>query len=181
VGTLCYQKNQEMSVRALGRLVQMGYDASLLLAGEASEGGTAGLLQVADRVGVKERIGLLGKVKDVLSLLSESDFFWMSSRWEGLPLSLLEAMSVGLPVIATNAPGIRELVVGDTGVLVPLDDDDAMAQETVRLLGDPQRYSSIAKSARRHIEANYNSKSITQRYLDLYAHMIAIQGTHADS
>ena len=81
------------------------------------------------RLGLEERVQLAGERSDVPDLLAGSDVFVLSSRSEGLPVSVLEAMAAELPVVASNVGGLAELVVdGETGMLVPPGDPAALAE-----------------------------------------------------
>ena len=93
-----------------------------------------GLIESA---GLRDRVELLGERDDVRDVLSHADLFVLSSRSEAMPMSILEAMAAGLPVVASNVGGVPEVVVDDqTGLLVPPGNAAALASAIERLLGD---------------------------------------------
>ena len=102
------------------------------------------------QLGLGERVRLLGYRADVRDLLAAADLFVLASAFEGLPVSIMEAMAAGLPVAATAVGGVPEAVVdGETGVLVPPNDADALAAALVRLSRDPALRSRMGAAARR--------------------------------
>lgn len=128
VGTtsrLVVQKGIDVALRALAKI---GPHATFVVAGDGPL--DFELKQLATNLGVKVR--WLGPVDNVASVLPALDLFLLSSRWEGEPISLLEAMYLELPCVATDTEGARELL-GGLGGLVPVDDVDAMAREIDRV------------------------------------------------
>lgn len=99
--------------------------------------------------GLNRRVKLLGERRDVPRILAASDIFVLSSRWEGLPYTIIEAMMAGLPVVATRVGGIPELVEeGVTGYLVPPKDPDALVKAIHKLLGDPSLRHRMGEAGR---------------------------------
>jgi glycosyltransferase involved in cell wall biosynthesis len=102
------------------------------------------------QLGLGDRVRLLGYRSDVRDLLAAADLFVLGSAFEGLPVSIMEAMAAGLPVAATAVGGVPEAVVdGETGILVPPRDPAALAEAVVELAGDPGRRSRMGASGRR--------------------------------
>jgi glycosyltransferase involved in cell wall biosynthesis len=117
---------------------------------------------------------LLGERDDVPELLASADVFALSSRSEGLPLSILEAMAAGLPVVATAVGGIPELVVdGETGLLVPPGDAQALADALRRLLGDPSLRRRFGDAARERAERDFSVERVRRAHVDLYERLLA--------
>lgn len=91
------------------------------------------------RHGLEERLRLLGQRGDIPQILAASDIFVLSSDWEGLPYTIIEAMMSGLPVVATRVGGVPELVENEvTGFIVPPKNPQALAKGLQRLLDDPE-------------------------------------------
>ena len=89
-------------------------------------------------MGVAERVTFLGEVRDIPALLSRARMFVQPSLSEGIPLTVLEAMARGLPVVATGVGGLPEVVIdGETGLLVPAADPPALAEAVLTLWRDP--------------------------------------------
>jgi glycosyltransferase involved in cell wall biosynthesis len=134
VARLTDQKGIDVAIRALAALPD---DTVLVVLGEGPE--RPALVRLAQELGVKPRVFLLGRVPDVAAWLSRATLLVHPARWEGFGLGVLEAMLAGLPVVATNVSALPELVVdGETGVLVKPDDAEALASGIVRALDRPQ-------------------------------------------
>ncbi len=121
-----------------------------------------------------ERVHFLGQRDDVPDLLPHCDCLWLASGYEGQSNAILEAMSVGLPVIATDIPGNRDLVVPDqTGYLVPVGDRAAFARWANVLLDDPQLASRLGQGGRQRVRQCFTVDSMVQRHVDLYRELMA--------
>jgi glycosyltransferase EpsD len=126
-------KNQAMLLRAMERLQQDTPKAHLVLAGIDSLDGK--LQTKAKELGIAHNVHFLGYRSDIPRILQIADLAVSASRREGLPVNLLEAMYVGLPIVATDCRGNRDLVVdGKNGYLVPRDDDVAIVGAIAKLL-----------------------------------------------
>ena len=131
VGRLARQKNQTLLLDMLALLPA----AHLVIVGEGEL--RAELQQLADRPGVRGRVHFAGELDraDGLGIVAAADVFVFPSLFEGLPLALAEAMSLGVPIVASDVPANRELL-GDSGVLVPAADAVAMAGAVQSILSD---------------------------------------------
>jgi glycosyltransferase involved in cell wall biosynthesis len=116
---------------------------------------------------------LLGERDDVPELLAVSDVFVLSSRSEGLPMSVIEAMAAGLPVVASAVGGVPELVIdGETGVLVPPGDARALASALRRLLADPELRRQMGDAGRRRAEQLFDLQRFHREHLELYERLL---------
>jgi glycosyltransferase involved in cell wall biosynthesis len=146
VGNMTPKKDHETLLRAISLVRADVPDVRLVIIGtgpldDALRRQVAGL-------GLGTAVVLAGSRADVPDLLPAFDVFALSSRFEGLPIALLEAMSTGLPCVATTVGGIPEVVTDDVdGVLVPAGDPAALATALVRLLGDPAHAGELARRA----------------------------------
>jgi glycosyltransferase involved in cell wall biosynthesis len=128
-------------------------------------------------LGLSDLVELCGERDDVHELLALADVFVLSTRSEGLPLSILEAMAAGLPVVASAVGGVPELVVdGETGLLVPPDDVAALAAALERLVREPERRRRMGDAGRHRAEAHFDLPAFHRAHLDLYASELARVG-----
>jgi glycosyltransferase involved in cell wall biosynthesis len=108
--------------------------------------------------------------------LAAADIYVSSSIWEGLPMSILEAMIAGLPVIATGVGDIPRVVTSDAGLIVPPAQPEALAEAMARLLDDPALCQSMGAAARRHSLAEFSADVWMDRILALYREVIEPRG-----
>ena len=141
--------------------------AKLLLIGDGPDRPVA--LQLAQGLGVARDVFFLGKQDDVESLLAIADVFLLPSEEEAFGLAALEAMSCGVPVIATTVGGVPEVVEdGKCGVLLPPGDVDGMASVCLALLHDPSRHSEFRRAARQRAVDHFDSNLILPLYEAYY-------------
>jgi glycosyltransferase involved in cell wall biosynthesis len=148
VGRLDYQKAPEHFVEAIAAL-----DRPDVLGLWIGDGPLRPLVERrAAELGLGERFVCLGERDDVPALLPALDLFVMTSRYEGLPCALIEAMTVGVPVIATAVNAVPDAVIpGETGLLVPPQRPDLVAQAIGHLLDHPASARRMADTARAHV------------------------------
>ena len=125
-------------------------------------------------LGLQERVHLLGMRSDVPEILNAADVFVLGSEWEGNPLSVMEAMAAGKPVVCTAVGGVPELVEdGGCGLLVPRRDVPALAKAMRYMLENSEARRAMGRaSARRAIE-HFDLRAMTEAYEDLYKSIIA--------
>jgi glycosyltransferase involved in cell wall biosynthesis len=150
-------------------------DAYLLLAGEGPLREALDR-QIMDR-GLTERVHLLGARDDIPGLLKAADVFVFPSRTEGLPNALLEAMAAGCPIVATDVPGCRDLVTdGDTGLLVPYDDTEALSGAITGLLRDRELATRLGRRAREVAGSEWNIERTWEGYAAIYESILGSRG-----
>ena len=129
------------------------------------------------RNSLERRVRLLGERDDVPGLLSDGDVFVLASRSEGLPLSVIEAMAAGLPVVASDVGGLRELVCdAETGVLVPPGEPVALADALRPLLADRQLRRRLGSAGRARAKALFDLSAFRRAHLELYRRELAAAG-----
>lgn len=145
--------------------------ARLLLIGDGPERALAERT-IAD-CGARERMEITGFVDDPRSLLAQADVFALPSAAEACPLALLQAMASGLPVLASAAGGIPEIVRdGVDGLLVPTGDDAALGGALARLAADADLRNALATAARQRVAADFTARRCAQGLLAVYAEAI---------
>lgn len=161
------QKANDVFVRAVARISREVPNLVVLIAGDGPE--RTELEALAAMLGIADRIRFLGWRDDAVELLGVLDVFCMTSRWEGCPMVLLEAMAMRRPVVATDIGGVREIVVGqETGLLVAQDDPDAMADAVVRLLAAQDVRDRMGAAGRMRVEQHFGAEGMLGAYARLY-------------
>jgi glycosyltransferase involved in cell wall biosynthesis len=170
VGRFAPPKNHALLIEAFAQ-VRTHTPLYLLLVG-GGELEDAVRQQVVE-LGLQERVRFLGVRADVPAILNASDLFVLSSCWEGNPLSVMEAMAAGLPVVSTAVGGVPELVrEGETGLLVPSGDAAALARALQALVDDPARREAMGKAARQHAIAHFDIRHTVRQYETLYERLL---------
>ncbi len=133
------------------------------------------------RDGLADRVVLMDPASPIPSLLREADLFVLCSRWEGVPLAIIEAMMSGLPVVATRVGGVPEVVSdGETGVLVPPHDPQALASALNQLLRDPERRRRMGEAGQRRALACFTETHMLAATAQVYARALAAAGHAAE-
>ncbi|MBM3471624.1 MAG: glycosyltransferase family 4 protein [Armatimonadetes bacterium] len=124
--------------------------------------------------GLEGCVTVLGARDDVQVLLRTADVFVLSSRWEGMPLAVIEAMMSGLPVVATDVGGVPEAVVdGETGLLVPPGDPAALASALDRLLTDPALRRRMGEAGRRRALEHFTEERMLTETAAVYERVLS--------
>jgi glycosyltransferase involved in cell wall biosynthesis len=177
VGRLAPPKDWSTLLAALAALDPDAF-AEVVIVGEGRERGRLEA-ELAAR-SLDRRARLLGERDDVPELLSGADVFVLASRSEGLPLSVIEAMAAGLPVVASDVGGLRELVRdGETGVLVPPGDPAALADALRPLLIDHELRRRLGRAGRERAKALFDLSAFRRAHLELYRRELAAAGVSA--
>jgi glycosyltransferase involved in cell wall biosynthesis len=169
VAALVGHKDHATLLRAARRVQEVRPDVLFVLLGE-------GELRNALEAQV-QKLGLTnvifeGYQADPYSYFKVFDAFVLTSREEGLGSSILDAFMYGVPVVATAAGGIPELVKhGETGLLCEVGDDRVIAESILGLLGDPSRRAALAQAARKHLEQHFTVDIMAARYLEIYTEL----------
>jgi glycosyltransferase involved in cell wall biosynthesis len=166
VGTFKQQKGHTFLIAALREVAAEHPDLRVLLVGDGE------LLPSIEREAAAAGVTcvqFLGSRRDVDRLLAASDSFVLPSLWEGLPVALVEAAAAGLPVIATDVSGSREVVVhGTTGLLVPPGDVGALADAIDALLADPRRAAAMGDAGRRRVRERFSAAGQAEQLAALF-------------
>jgi GalNAc-alpha-(1->4)-GalNAc-alpha-(1->3)-diNAcBac-PP-undecaprenol alpha-1,4-N-acetyl-D-galactosaminyltransferase len=171
MGRLGKEKRFDLLLRAFERCTRKHSDWSLIVLGEGQE--RRPLEALAGNLGITDRVRFSGQVSEPAVVLRRADLFVLSSRYEGFPNALLEAMACGLAVIATDCPsGPREIIrEGVDGVLVPPNDLDALASSMDRLMEDQAERQRLGANAVEVIE-RFGVQKIMNMWDDLLVQQV---------
>jgi glycosyltransferase involved in cell wall biosynthesis len=122
--------------------------------------------------GLADRVRWLGTVEDMPTFYASLDVCVLNSTREGLPLSLLEAMAFGIPVVATDVGGVGELLQGSAGVLVPPSEPSRLASELASLSSDPTRAQRMGRVGEARVRAEYSVDRMADEYVALYHQLV---------
>ncbi|MEJ2177439.1 MAG: glycosyltransferase [Gammaproteobacteria bacterium] len=168
VGRLTPVKNQKLLVAAMPHLPE---EVTLTIVGEGVE--RAALEQLRANLGVMHRVDLPGEVMDIEPYLNSAQIFVLCSNYEGLPISILEAMCAGLPVVSTDVGGVSEAVLQDrTGFLVPRGDVKKLIARLRELIADPELRGRFGREGRRHGREHYTVARFSEQMAHIYANML---------
>lgn len=161
-------KGHETLLAAIGLLREANLSLTVLIAGDGAQ--RAERERQASELGLgQEMVRFLGFRSDVPDLLAASDFFLLPSLTEGLPLSVLEAMSHGIPTIATNVGGIPELISERVhGLIVPVENPAALAKAIEVMASAPELRKSYGKESRCKVEAQFAFSTMVTEYEKVY-------------
>ncbi len=170
IGRLWPQKRMQDVIFALDLVRVLRKDMHLLVIGDGPQ--RAQLERFARLVTCHEHVHFLGVRHDVPRLLPHFDLLWHASGYEGLPNAIMEAMAAEVPVVATDIPGNRDLVVsGETGYLTPLGDRAALGRYAAKLLDDAQLRQRLGSAGRQRIE-QFSVPRMVERYAALYRELL---------
>lgn len=155
------QKDQDTAIRAM---LHLPAHTMLCLVGDGVR--RAECEQLAKQLDLSDRIIFTGVRPDVPNILKAADAVVMSSHYEGFGLAAVEGMAAGKPVIASDVPGLAD-IVRDYGMLFPKEDDEALAKAITQLISDSSLYASIAERCVRRASA-YDLRKTSQAYIDTY-------------
>lgn len=158
-------------------LVRNRISAELVFVGEGPE--RAGAERMVTQLGLDEQVKFIGWQPDVEDILKRADMLISTSEYESFGMSIAEAMSTELPVVATRAGGIPELVQdGVTGLLAPVGDVQALAEAVIKIFTTPGMQESFGQAGLQRIKQNFHVDKITEQYEDLYKEILALPIVH---
>lgn len=168
VGRLWPQKRYRDLIWAAELLATLREDTTFVVIGDGPQSGE--LLRHRDALTLPERVRFAGQRSDVAELLPHADVFWIGSEYEGQSNSVIEAMQAGLPVVASDIPGNRDLVEHDqTGRLVEVGDAVDFARQTHQLLENPEELRRLGDAARQRIESQFTVSEMVRGHQQLYS------------
>jgi GalNAc-alpha-(1->4)-GalNAc-alpha-(1->3)-diNAcBac-PP-undecaprenol alpha-1,4-N-acetyl-D-galactosaminyltransferase len=169
MGRLVRQKGFDLLIEAFARCAGQHPEWSLVILGEGEE--RSNLESLISAMGLQDRVRLAGKVPQPSHILGQADLFVLSSRFEGFPNALMEAMACKLAVISTDCPnGPRDIVRdGVDGLLIPPDDVNALAKGMDRLMANPMERQRLGAGATEVVK-RFSIEKIMSMWDELVAH-----------
>ncbi len=174
IGAVCRlwpQKRVKDLIWATDLLKVVRDDVHLLVIGDGPE--RSALERYRRQVRIEDKVHFLGHRADVPALLPHFDLLWLASGYEGLPNVILEAMVAGVPVVASDIPGNRDLVVpGQTGWLAPVGDRAELARGAQRVLNDRALARQWGEAGRSRALAEFSVAAMVSRHTQLYRELL---------
>ena len=170
-----------MLARAFAKVCRRHPEASLVIAGQGPlEGEIQSMIR---RLGLSERVRMLGLRQDMPQLLAASDALALSSAWEGMPVVVLEAMASRRPVVATSVGAVPEVIAdGDTGIVVPPGSPAALAKGMTRLMDlPPEAKSTIVEGAYRRVCSDFSTEGVLDKWESLFHRLLEGKAGRWDS
>ncbi len=166
-------KDHRTLLLALGALRDLPWRLSLVGDGPGLPEARA----AARSLGLAEKVFFLGMREDTLDILAAGDIFILSSAREGFPISILEAMRAGLPVVASAVGGVGEAVVdGESGLLFPAGDAESLCKSLERLITEPDLRRSMGAAGRKRYQEQFTLEQMAEKTLSLYLAVLAERG-----
>lgn len=164
------QKDHATLIRAMLGVVQEQPSVTLLLAGQGEE--KEAVEALVDTLGLRQNVQFLGQRNDVAALMAHADLFVLPSRFEGLPLAVLEAMSLGLPVVATRIGGTVEALGADHPYLVESGDPLRLSEMLIAALNDPHRARAAGQAGRERFKAQFSAERMAGETATVYRRVL---------
>ncbi len=172
VGRLWPQKRVKDLIWAADLLKVIRSDVHLLIIGEGPQ--RERLERFQRQVRIEDKVHFLGHRADVAQWMPHFDVLWLGSEYEGLPNVIMEAMSQAVPVVATDIPGNRDLVVpGETGYLVPVGDRAGFARFTNKLLDNQALAQQLGAAGRQRVLNEFSVEQMVARHAELYQELLS--------
>jgi glycosyltransferase involved in cell wall biosynthesis len=179
VSVLRPQKSVDLFVRAAAIVDRLMPEARLAVVGNGEERDE--LVALAKALGVSERLRFVPFKAPAARSLAAADLFVLSSAWEGLPISILEAQACGVPQVATDVGGTSEaLAHGETGLMVPPGDPEAMAHAIVTILRDPELRARMSAASRRRQARLFGLQRMVDATAEVYTHVVGAPAVVAE-
>lgn len=170
VGRLAPEKRIDGYLTCCKELIKQGCDWNFVVVGSGDE--ESNLKELTKQMKIADKINFVGFINPVDIVYSSIDTLLLTSDTEGTPRCVLEAMSSGIPVVATNVGGLHEIIDGNNGYLVNKGDYITMAKKVKDLIGDEINYNTISINAKNTICKNFSIKNMQEKIDDVYKKLL---------
>ncbi|MBJ6488818.1 glycosyltransferase, partial [Enterobacter cloacae] len=165
VARFCEQKDHETLIKAFRNILPSKWHLSLLGGGDSTE-----TKNLVSKLNLDSSVEFIGEVSNVQDYLDKADVFMLISNYEGFPISIIEAMKTGLPVIASDVGGVCEAVIDkQNGYLIPRKDVDALRSRLEELIENPDLLIKFGKESRELYELNFTLNNMVDSYHQVFA------------
>ncbi len=170
VGALSPEKRPDRALRVLAGIKGTNPTIHLILVGTGEL--EPQLIEMARELGVSDVVHFVGGVSDVRPALSACQVFLLTSDTEGIPGAMLEAMALGLPVVATAVGGVPEAVRGDSGFLTKPEDEKSLSAALVQLAEDRDLCRQMGDAGMAHVRSRYDLRKVATEFLGFYHELL---------
>lgn len=177
VGRLVPQKAHERFLVAAKIVSRSVPEARFLIVGEGPR--RESIERSIQAAGLEDRVRLTGQRSDAREIIARSQVLVFSSEWEGLSIAALEALAAGTPVVSTDVQGMRELLAGGAGAIVPLDDGTELGRRIAALLANQAEQAEMGRAGRELIEREFSLNDMVESYERLYETLARASGRTA--
>jgi glycosyltransferase involved in cell wall biosynthesis len=171
-GRLAEAKGLPDLLEAFASLAEGDQRAFLAIVGDGSMEGE--LKRLSEEMGLNERVRFTGRRSDVMRLFAAGDIHVSASHWEGFPIAMLEAMSAGLPVVATAVGDVPTILADGAGLMVAPSDPRALAAELAKVLADDTLRRRLGQAAQARVATRYRAAAWAEAHLDLYRRLLGV-------
>lgn len=169
VGRFAKSKDQLTVIRAISELRGFGFSASLTFVGSGSKRHKKQAIELVRHLKLEDQVVFIDHTNRVEAILAEHKIFVMASFFEGLNLSVIEAMAAACIVVGSNTVGVAELIHHEeSGFIFPMSDDKCLSRILRDILLQPGRYQGLADAARHTAVSQYNKQKFSQEYLSVF-------------
>ena len=158
-------KNHEMLIRAFAKLVDKHDNVKLQLIGEGEL--KVQMEELANSLMIKDKVEFLGLKSNVYPYLNKADVFCLPSKYEGIPMSLIEAMGTGLPIIASNVGGIPDMLTDKKDALLVIPEEDEIAEAFEMLYSDDDLKKKLGVAAKERSQS-FSANVMAIKYINVY-------------
>ena len=162
--------NPEMAIETLKLLQKIYPDCQLCMVGPDKDNISLRIKMLAEEYKLLQNLTLTGRISksQIVEVSKNHDIFINTTDFDNLPITVLEAMALGLPIVSTNAGGLPHLLEESDSILVDRNDPDAMAESIIKIIQTPNLGHKLSYNARRKVEEKYSKKIINQKWSDIF-------------
>jgi glycosyltransferase involved in cell wall biosynthesis len=172
LGTLSFHKGQHLAIQCMKKLVQDHKNISLNIIGKGSiQSDLSNMLQ--EHGLSKNHVRILGRRDDAFEIIANSNLFWHLSMSEGMPLAVIEAMALGLPIIGFDVEGVRDVIINnENGYLVDYEDLDALASKTKDLILNEKLRKGMQEKSINEFNSKYTKGKMVLSYKEFLQNLL---------